>query len=312
MNFFSQSNGGTTPATNIPISDEPIPENPGVTNQVPVLTPEEQQEVELENGKKLMNSAIITSNPILCEQISIPELKQACIDQSSLSLALSESDPLVCNGLSEVGSRECRDQVYYQIAQQSGKIEDCTKITGKEIGEKCTQEIELKAIKKQVDTGANGTSKLDCDSYTNEIAKQQCIVDKRLFDDQSQLKDAIENQSSASCETISDQTLKQDCYDAVYFSRAKTSKKVEICDNIVNSETKEHCRTTLSDFSDSSLFEDAMIEQSTKLCEKISQSGMRTSCIDRIRINEIIKSGNREDCSTLTDVSLRSSCENSF
>ena len=196
-------------------------------------------------------------------------MKQVCIEQSNLSLALSENDPLKCDMIPLTGAVECRDQVYYQIAQISQKLEDCKMITGTGLLEKCTQEVEIKILKGQLKQNQDSKSSntIDCEDFKNVIAKEQCQFDLRLVGDQTQLKNALENQSSESCESISSTNLKQDCYDAVYFSRAKSQTNIEVCNNIVNSDMKDHCKATIGDFSDSSLFEKAIIEQSTKFCE---------------------------------------------
>ena len=269
---------------------------------------------EVENSTKILNSAIITSNPSLCEQISIPEMKQVCIEQSNLSLATTENDPKICEALSGTGIIACKDQVYFQIAESSGKLEDCKMIQDPGIQEKCTQEIELKMLKDKINMsqGNDGGSKINCDGFSNELAKEQCNTNLKLQDDQSQLKVAVESQNSWECETISSQQMKQDCYDAVYFTRAKSSQSTDGCNEIANEDFREHCKNTVWDLSDSRLFEEAILEQSTKLCEGIRADAMKKGCIDRIRISEIIKTGKKEDCATLDDQSLRQTCEKSF
>ncbi len=145
-----------------------------------------------------MNSAIITSNPSLCEQISLPEMKQICIEQSNLSLATTENDPKICENLSGTGITDCKDQVYFQLAEISGKLDDCKMIQDPGILEKCTQEIELKILRDKIQSnlGSENTKKINCNSFTNELAKEQCAANLKLEDDQSQLKVAVDSQNS--------------------------------------------------------------------------------------------------------------------
>jgi hypothetical protein len=126
------------------------------------------------------------------------------------------------------------------------------------------------------------------------------------------LEKAIEIESTENCDNISAPNLKQECKDTVYFSRAKTNRSIDICDNIVNGEARDFCKTTIEDYSDSDVFTEALEKQSLDLCNKILAADMKRSCIDRVSISEIIKSGSRDDCATISDVSLRNSCESSF
>ncbi|GAB0175106.1 MAG: hypothetical protein HHAS10_09850 [Candidatus Altimarinota bacterium] len=277
-----------------------------------VMTEEERQQMVTQAIDRV-NSAILNANPALCETISIPELKQECIEKSGLALALKENDPTKCDVLSETGAIECRDQIYFRLAQLSGKIDECLKISNSGSRDKCTQGIEIRIIREKIRNNREESGEeVDCDSFTNDLAKEQCKSDLKLSNDKVILEKAIANQSTESCGNISTEDLKQECNDVVYFSRAKSNQNVEICENIVNPDTKSHCLTTIGDLSDSSLFENAMIEQSLDFCNRIKAVEMKQSCLDRIRISDIIKSGKKSDCSSLVDESLRISCEQSF
>ena len=88
-----------------------------------------------------MNSAIIDADPEQCEQIQIAEIKKECIEKSSLALAQKENDPTRCDVLSVSGARECKDQIYFRLAQISWKISDCKEIYNSWILDKCTQTL---------------------------------------------------------------------------------------------------------------------------------------------------------------------------
>jgi hypothetical protein len=131
--------------------------------------------------------------------------------------------------------------------------------------------MEMKLLKDQTKNRGTETNAdaLDCDTFTNNLAKEQCLVEKQNVENQANLKDAIENQSTESCEAIELSNLKQDCYDSIYLLRAKSNKNLEICKNIINEETKAQCVRSVSDSSDSQLFERAIIEQSIDVCKQI-------------------------------------------
>jgi hypothetical protein len=48
------------------------------------------------------------------------------------------------------------------------------------------------------------------------------------------------------------------------------------------------------------------------VCKQIWTEAIRLSCIDRIRISEIISSWTKDGCATLNDSSLRQNCMSSF
>lgn len=277
------------------------------------IDPEELKRLEIENSTNTMNAAIIASDPTQCESITIAEIKKECIEKSSLALAQKENDPSKCEVLSDSGAIECKDQIYFRLAQLSGNPEDCLKISNTWIRDKCTQWLELALLKEKLKNPSdNKNTKINCDVFTNELAKEQCNADLQVAKDQSQLATAIDTQSTESCESISAPNLKQDCKDTVYFSRAKSNRNADACENIINEDVKGHCKTTVADYSDSDIFTEAIEKQSVNLCNSILAADMKSSCIDRIRISEIIKTGSKADCATLNDVSLRKSCESSF
>lgn len=277
-----------------------------------VMTEEERQQA-VTLAIDTINTAIVTADPSLCEKISIPELKRECVEKSWLALALKDNDPTKCDVLSETWAIECKDQIYFRLAQLSWKTDECLKITNSWSRDKCTQGIEIKILREKIrNNKEDGNQKIDCDSFTNDLAKEQCKPDLKLANDKIILEKALWNQSTESCGDISMQDLRQDCNDAVYFSRAKSKQNVEICENIINPDTKASCLSNIGDLSDSSLFEKAMTEQSLDFCNRIKAPEMKQSCIDRIRISEIIKSWKKSDCSSLVDASLKTSCEDSF
>jgi hypothetical protein len=64
------------------------------------LSSEELNQQQIEASTSLLNSAIVTANPLLCEQILIEEMKEVCIEQANYSLAQNENDPSKCEFLS--------------------------------------------------------------------------------------------------------------------------------------------------------------------------------------------------------------------
>jgi hypothetical protein len=62
-------------------------------------SPEELKQQEAENAKNTMNSAIISADPTLCEEITIPEVQKECNEKSNLALAQKENDPTKCDFL---------------------------------------------------------------------------------------------------------------------------------------------------------------------------------------------------------------------
>jgi hypothetical protein len=306
-----QSESEPTP---VPIAQEKPPEviETQETDTETKLSPEELQQLAVENAEKSLNSAIISSDPSLCDDITIAETKNECIEKSNLALAQKNNDPSKCDFLSGSWIIECKDQIYFRIAQKSTNPEDCAKIESSWMREKCSQSLELTILKEQLNKNKDGVAKIDCDLFKNELAKEQCKADLKVANDQKELTKAIENQSTDNCNLISAIDIKQDCKDAVYYSRAKSNRSGEICENIVNNDLKKQCQITIADASDSSIFAEALEKQEVSICNAIQAADMKQGCIDRIRISDIIETWRKADCAELVDPSLRKSCESSL
>ena len=87
----------TTPVVEVTPEDIEV-QNTDSETVIP-YSPEELKQQEAENAKNTMNSAIISADPTLCEEITIPEVQKECNEKSNLALAQKENDPTKCDFL---------------------------------------------------------------------------------------------------------------------------------------------------------------------------------------------------------------------
>ena len=299
--------------------------------KMPTITPEDQKFIDDMKksewaaekkkeatiaGIELFNQAAKNQDVSLCEKIEIEEMHQNCTNQITSALASAKKDPLICDSLSGSSSDGCRDTVYFssamtQVSLSWNESEWCEKIIDASLRNTCKKKTESVTLEMKQSSKWELSEK-DCKGFEDSIVQWDCRSRVSVQNDYKILSEASKNPSPWLCNKIQDESLKAKCNDTSLFFQAKKENNLSFCEDMTDPSFIDQCKKDIVQIQERWIFLEALNTDDPKLCEKLAQGSLKTSCLDRTRIKRIIESKNSSQCDILIDESLRSSCVQSI
>jgi len=270
-------------------------------------------EKKIEMDTVAMENAIEGGNVDDCEKITYDEdLKKQCQDGLGYAEILRSGDESACEELhNEDLKAQCLDKIYYNEAMDNMDTSLCNKISNDELKQRCLDQI-------QVVMGKDAESAEDCESISDSTLKQECLnnyyytssieaLDEESCDNITNIKlkescsgtvtqnkevaELIEDQKAA--EPLTTKELLSDCdnYDGDDADNCKDDKNYELaleekdisyCDRISDVTLQKECVDKQGDSINQFYFRQGMALGSSKLCEKITNTELKTLCLDSL------------------------------
>jgi hypothetical protein len=190
---------------------------------------------------------------------------------ASYNNAVSTKNPELCNTITEENKKiECHDTIVASEAKKTWLIETCNTIT------------------------ATGTLILCRDNIRNDRA--------------------IASRNKVLCERISSPERKIFCQESVdelilkWYIESKTVTK-ENCDGL-SSKYQAICMTEIRETDESTIYADAIAKNDIVLCEKITNTELRSTCLDTINLKTAISTQNSVLCDSLENTEKKRYCIN--
>jgi hypothetical protein len=196
-----------------------------------------QKEIEIIS----LNRAGETGKKELCDDITDPDLKTKCIDNSYAAKASIDNNPDICTKISDLDwKNKCLDNYYYNNALKTQDYNLCKKIIDTNLKEKCISSIIFQKIETpdfkwwiEICDILNWDNKIYCQ---NKFQKEN---------DWETLQKAVNTLDIKLCNYIIDSVLKNKCMDVINFKIALNTKDINKCTLITDTDLKNKCSETL-------------------------------------------------------------------
>ena len=276
------------------------------------LTPAQKAE----RDSNALKDALFSGDTEDCESILYnQEMKERCLDNVNYAKIIKTGDEKQCDVLFNKELRQkCYDDIYFIAAVDSLDVTLCEKIKDETVRSDCTSQI-------RVVLGRTAESAEGCDSISDPMLKQECLNNYYLSEGINQLDetscDNIEDATlkercsktvtdnikvvEASKEAaelalttaVSSESLLENCNlypadkavickDRIYYDLAFERKDIAYCNKVIDATKKQSCVKEQTEKLDQYYLRQAMSKKTPSLCDKISNTSVKSLCLDSI------------------------------
>ncbi len=229
---------------------------------------------------------------------------------ASYNAAISSKNPELCDTITEENKKiECRDTIITGEAKKTWLIETCDTITGTGTAVICRDNI-------RNDRAVATRNKILCEKISNSEKKIFCqeSVDELV------LRSYVESNTvtKENCDTLSPKfqitcmTEIREADESIIYTDAVNKDDIELCKKITNTDLRSTCLDTIN-------LKTAISSQNSVLCESLENADKKLYCINQVsKINDVAiyklaTSGNTlENCTTIINENLKTKCHDTI
>lgn len=261
--------------------------------------------VQSDNEK--YNQALHYTNESVCEKIDDENKKQECGDDVRLEKILKNSENADCNILSNDEKKQnCTDLMYEKTALETENKNICKTISQTEIQVRCQEGVDAKIFTKIVKENNISTEK--CEKLDGNFKKECLKLIKDYHIEETYFK-AIRSEKIENCSEIIEENLKIKCQNEILYLQAKNHNSLHICHGITDADLKKDCITSAENLQNTKIFKTAITSENLAMCSAITDVNIRTRCNDIIILSIVKKTHDSTLCSGVQNAESKKICQ---
>ncbi len=276
--------------------------------QIPMTYAEsvsQQKEVQATDSA-LYNDAVLNESATGCTLIAAVSLKTRCQDVIGASIAQKSGDIRLCERLSDSGSKmNCEDAIVLVEAEKTIDQLVCARIHEENLRINCQKTVDEKRLKA---ASASGEISPDFCQSLHENFRAACKKNFRETNDANLYNGAVQSKNTMGCDGIYNEDTRDACRDVIILQKALINTDSISCSDIKNQEKKLYCMSSTVRRADSNAFQEIVAKGSIDECEKIQDTNLKNQCHDMIIMKMAREQKDATVCASLRNTGMQFPC----
>jgi hypothetical protein len=272
-------------------------------------TYDEKKQAEKDQNKQdisLYNKAIHENQWDICGNIVDVVRKWMCEDMISAKKAIELNDKSHCTQIKDPTIRvQCNDRISQKLAEEKWQKSLCDIIT--ETGSQlyCRENIDEKLL--QIALSDQTTTKEFCASL--EIKFQEvCETSLAREIMQNNYNTAIKSGNTEDCKAIQTESERTLCLDSLTLRKAITGSDMSLCETIIQDEKRAYCKKTLTKNTETQRFKEYISTNNLSGCSSLTDVAFKNKCTDTVIFSLVRTNKDSKLCEKITNTGMLANC----